>query len=271
MCAECHSTGLRKNYDAKTDRFATSWAEISVGCEACHGQGSAHAAWARDQQSWWPFGKREDLNKGLPVRFDERRDLTWPIDSQTGTAHRSAAPVMLRKEVETCGLCHARRGGFHEDWIPGQWLSQTHVVEPLARSTYHVDGQIRDVEEPYNYAPFKQSRMFAAGVTCSDCHEPHSAKLRASRRRRLPAMPCLRQVRRYQSSPPCRGGSAANLHFMPHAGAHLHGRRSAPRSQLSYPEARSFRRARHPERVHRLPQRQGATMGRRRGRKLVRP
>src|SRR5262249_19091769 len=34
-------------------------------------------------------------------------------------------------------------------------------------------------EETYNYGPFKQSRMFAAGVTCGDCHEPHAAKLRA--------------------------------------------------------------------------------------------
>jgi predicted CXXCH cytochrome family protein len=180
MCAECHSTGLRKNYDAKTDHFATSWAEMSVGCEACHGQGSAHAAWAHDQRSWWPFGKREDANKGLLVRFDERRGVTWPLDPKSATARRSAAPVTPRKEVETCGLCHARRAGFHEDWVPGQWLSQTHVVEPLTRNTYHADGQIRDVEEPYNYAPFKQSRMFAAGVTCSDCHEPHSAKLRVA-------------------------------------------------------------------------------------------
>lgn len=180
MCAECHSTGLRKNYDAKADRFATSWAEISVGCEACHGQGSAHAAWARDRQSWWPFGKHDDPDKGLLVRFDERHGVTWPIDAKTMTPQRSAAPLTLRKEVETCGLCHARRAGFHEDWIPGKWLSQTQVVEPLARNTYHVDGQIRDVEEPYNYTPFKQSRMFAAGVTCSDCHEPHSSKLRAS-------------------------------------------------------------------------------------------
>ena len=180
MCAECHSTGLRKNYDAKTDHFATNWAEISVGCEACHGQGSSHAAWARDQRSWWPFGKREDLHKGLLVGFDERRDVTWSIDSQTGNAHRATAPLTLRKEVETCGLCHARRAGFHEDWIPGQWLSQTHVVEALAHNTYHDDGQIRDVEEAYNYAPFKQSRMFAAGVTCSDCHEPHSSKPRVA-------------------------------------------------------------------------------------------
>ncbi len=179
MCAECHSTGLRKNYDAKTDRFATTWAEISVGCETCHGQGSGHASWARDQQSWWPFGKREDQSKGLLVRFDERRNVAWPIDPQTGTARRSVAPAALRKEVETCGLCHARRAGFHEDWVPGQSLSQTHEVEPLARNTYHPDGQIRDVEEPYNYTPFKQGKMFAAGVTCGDCHEPHSAKLRS--------------------------------------------------------------------------------------------
>jgi predicted CXXCH cytochrome family protein len=180
MCAGCHSTGLRKNYDAKTDRFATTWAEISVGCEACHGQGSRHAVWAQDQKSWWPFGKHNDVNKGLLVDFDERSKVVWPIDPQTGSAHRSVPSPILRKEVETCGMCHARRAGFSEDWLPGQWLSQTHVVEALARSTYHADGQLRDIEEPYNYTPFKQSKMFAAGVTCSDCHDPHSSKLRAS-------------------------------------------------------------------------------------------
>src|SRR5262245_47979909 len=60
MCAECHSTGVRKNYDAANDRFATTFSEISVGCEACHGQGSRHVAWAREQQSWWPFGRHDD-------------------------------------------------------------------------------------------------------------------------------------------------------------------------------------------------------------------
>jgi predicted CXXCH cytochrome family protein len=180
MCAECHSTGVAKNYDAKTDRFATTWAEISVGCEACHGQGSRHISWAREQQGWWPFGRGKDGNKGLLVRFDERSHLAWTIDPKSGTARRGTAPASLRKEVETCGLCHARRAAFHEDWVPGQWLSQTHLVEPLARTTYHADGQTRDVEEPYNYTPFKQSRMFAAGVTCSDCHDPHSARLRVA-------------------------------------------------------------------------------------------
>jgi predicted CXXCH cytochrome family protein len=178
MCAECHSTGVRKNYDAGANRFATTWSEISVGCESCHGQGSSHVAWAREKNGWWGFGKPEDPNKGLLVRFDERHGMNWIIDPQTGTARRGTAPLTVRKEVETCGLCHARRAAFHEDWVPGQWLSQTHLVEALARRTYHADGQMRDIEEAYNYGPFKQSRMFAAGVTCSDCHEPHGAKLR---------------------------------------------------------------------------------------------
>jgi Flp pilus assembly protein TadD len=178
MCAECHSTGVRKNYDAAQDRFATTFAEISVGCEACHGRGSHHVNWAQGQQNWWRFGKSDDPGKGLVVRFDERQGITWSINDKTGQPQRSAAPAMLRKEVETCGLCHARRGALSEDWIPGRWLSDTHLVSPIAHGLYHADGQMRD--EVYNYGSFKQSRMFAAGVTCSDCHDPHSAKLRLS-------------------------------------------------------------------------------------------
>ena len=178
MCAECHSTGVHKNYDAKNDRFATTWAEISVGCEACHGQGSRHVAWARDQQSWWPFAKQNDRTKGLLVRFDERQDVVWRHDPSTGNPQRNFTPALVRKEVETCGLCHARRSEFSEDWIPGRSLSDTHVVSPLARGLYYADGQMRD--EVYNYGSFKQSKMFAAGVTCSDCHEPHTAQLRAA-------------------------------------------------------------------------------------------
>ena len=179
MCAECHSTGVHKNYDAKNDRFATTWAEISVGCEACHGQGSRHVDWARDQKRWRPFAKQQhDRAKGLLVRFDERQDIVWHHDPRTGNPQRNFTPALVRKEVETCGRCHARRGEFSEDWIPGRSLSDTHVVSPLTRGLYYVDGQMRD--EVYNYGSFKQSKMFAAGVTCGDCHEPHAAKLRAS-------------------------------------------------------------------------------------------
>ena len=172
MCAECHSTGLRKHYDAANDRFATTWAEISVGCEACHGQGSGHVAWAKGS---WPAGK-SDPSKGLVVRFDERAGTAWKPDPQSGKPKRNASPADLRKEVETCGLCHARRGQISEDWVPGRPLSDTHIVAMLAQGLYQPDGQMLD--EVYNYGSFKQSKMFAAGVTCSDCHDPHSAKLK---------------------------------------------------------------------------------------------
>jgi predicted CXXCH cytochrome family protein len=180
MCSECHSTGVRKNYDAANDRYATTFAEVSVGCEACHGEGSHHVGWAQDQASWWPLGKIDDPTKGLAERFSERHDATWKPNAETGNVRRSTPPRALRAEVETCGLCHARRGQFSEAWTPGQSLSDTHMVSPLGRGLYSADGQMLDTEEAYNYGAFKQSKMFAAGVTCSDCHDPHSAKLRLS-------------------------------------------------------------------------------------------
>lgn len=176
MCAECHSTGVRKNYDAASDRFRTTWAEIGVGCEACHGQGSDHVDWAHARQSWWSIGKPDDATMGLLVRYAERNNITWTPNPKTGNSTRSSAPATLRSEVESCGLCHARRGQLSEGWVPGRWLSDTHAVSPLSRGLYHADGQMRD--EVYNYGSFKQSKMFAAGVTCSDCHDPHSGKLR---------------------------------------------------------------------------------------------
>ena len=178
MCAECHSTGVHKNYDSTNDRFHTTWSEISVGCETCHGKGSRHVAWARDQRRWWAFGKHEDKTEGLTVRFDERGAVVWRHDPRTGNPQRNFSPPLLRKEVETCGLCHARRAEFSEDWVPGHWLSDTHAVSELSRGLYFADGQMRD--EAYNYGSFKQSKMFAAGVTCSDCHDPHSDKLKTS-------------------------------------------------------------------------------------------
>ena len=108
MCAECHSTGVHKNYDAEQGSIRHDMAEISVGCEACHGQGSAHVAWARDRAKWWKFGKVDDPARGLEVRFDERKNAVWVHEANKLT--RNVAPSTLRKEVETCGLCHARRG-----------------------------------------------------------------------------------------------------------------------------------------------------------------
>ena len=167
QCAECHSTELRKNYDAQKDTYATTWAEIDVACEACHGPGSAHVAWAK--------GERSGPN-GLTVQFDERKGVTWPLDPVTGNARRSH-PRISAKELETCGICHSRVTKIAEPWRPGRSLLETHVPTLLYRGLFEADG--KSFDEVYNYAPFRQSKMFVAGVSCSDCHDPHSLKLRA--------------------------------------------------------------------------------------------
>jgi predicted CXXCH cytochrome family protein len=174
MCAECHSTELQKNYDAATDTYATSWAAIDVACEACHGPGSAHVAWAGRQQSWLPWGKGGD--DGLTVHFDEREGVHWTIDPATGNARRSA-PQTGAKELETCGVCHARSAKIAEGWRPGHQLLETHLPALLQPGLFEADGKMLD--EVYNYASFRQSKMFTQGVSCSDCHDPHSLQLRA--------------------------------------------------------------------------------------------
>jgi tetratricopeptide (TPR) repeat protein len=175
MCAECHSTDLRKNYDAATNTYRTSWKDISVACESCHGAGSAHLQWAAAQAGAKGAGAvHED---GLLAHFDDRQGASWILDTATGNSHRSQ-PRANTQEVETCGRCHARAAKISEDWSPTQPLTDTHRVTLLEEGMYTADGQMQD--EVYNYGSFVQSRMFAAGVTCSDCHDPHSQKLRVT-------------------------------------------------------------------------------------------
>src|SRR5690606_23370478 len=73
MCAECHSTGVRKNHDEATDRYATRWAEIDVSCEACHGPGLAHVRWATQDAAT----RAKSPDKALAVAFDERKQVQW--------------------------------------------------------------------------------------------------------------------------------------------------------------------------------------------------
>ena len=199
MCADCHSTDLRKNYDAASDKFQTRWAEIGVGCEACHGPGSQHLEWAATQNSpaqegnkggfesrrelplnpAFPKGEkvhRSESPKGLAVRLDERRGVAWSLNATTGNSVRST-PRTTEREIEVCAQCHARRGQIAEGYEAGKPLLDYYRPVLLTSPLYHADGQQR--AEVYNWGSFLQSKMYASGVTCSDCHDPHSGKLRA--------------------------------------------------------------------------------------------
>ena len=153
MCGECHTTAYRKGYDDEHDRYATTWAEANVGCQACHGPGRAHAESA-----------------GRLAASGER--------TQRPVATPNRALAGAHAQVDQCAVCHARRTRLVEDAVAGAPLFDQFVPDNLRPGLYHADGQ--QLDEVFEYGSYRQSRMYQAGVACSDCHEPHSGKTRAT-------------------------------------------------------------------------------------------
>ena len=151
MCAECHSTNLQKNYNTETHVYNTTWSEIDVSCEACHGPGSEHNRWAAIDS----LSRPETENYGLAVQ-------TSNITS-----------VQL---VNQCAYCHARRTSFGDFIHPHDELFDIISPQLPADPFYYHDGQIK--EEDYVYASFTQSKMHKNNVRCTNCHDPHSLKLK---------------------------------------------------------------------------------------------
>jgi tetratricopeptide (TPR) repeat protein len=174
MCAECHSTDLNKNYDLAANGYRTTWSEIDVSCEACHGPGSRHVEWAKRRAE--RKGSEPYSDSGLLVSLKDRHHVQWGMDATTGNARRST-PRTTDHEIQVCGRCHSRRGVIAAEYVHGKNLLDTHLPALLDAGLYHVDGQIQG--EVYEYGSFLQSKMYQQGVTCSDCHDPHSLRLRA--------------------------------------------------------------------------------------------
>lgn len=144
MCAECHSTNLKKNYFVEKDSFHTTYSSINVSCESCHGPGQQHVKWANSGQS----GK----NMHVILGNDQRTQMNM------------------------CAPCHARRVKLSKDLIPGLNFEDQYLVQNISAEYYHLDGQI--LEEDYVYGSFLQSKMHAQGVRCADCHNVHSNELK---------------------------------------------------------------------------------------------
>jgi len=159
MCADCHSTALEKRYDSDRDRFDTRWQSIDVDCESCHGPGSAHV-----------------LTPAVPPPALPARQHRWEFSGGASIASRVPA-ASGASEIEVCAPCHSLRTQLAESHQAGDAFLDTYRPSLLDAGSYHADGQI--LGEVYVYGSFLQSAMAAAGVSCSDCHEPHSTGLRA--------------------------------------------------------------------------------------------
>jgi tetratricopeptide (TPR) repeat protein len=148
MCAECHSTNLRKNYDRETQTYKTAWDDINVGCQACHGPAAEHVRWARI----------------LPDDYTPRPgENKLAVDFKAGDS---------RYQVDQCARCHSRRHQTSANDLHGRAFMDNFQASTLRENLYQADGQILD--EVYVYGSFLQSAMYRRGVRCSDCHDPHS-------------------------------------------------------------------------------------------------
>lgn len=148
MCAECHTTNLKKNYHAETNSYKTTWSQLSVSCEACHGPAEYHLKWASTKD-------KEIANYGFVKKFKNSDN---------------------HSQLETCVRCHSRRSIFGDyDYA---W-TETHEhmsIGTVSSPNYHTDGQIK--EEDFEMGSFMQSKMHENGVKCTDCHNVHSGKVK---------------------------------------------------------------------------------------------
>ena len=164
-CAECHSTGVQRNYSAENSSYDTSWSEINVSCEGCHGPAGDHVNLAHN-------GKLASESNGLVADLADKSNFVFVADDDIANNDGDRSS----EQLNTCAVCHSRRGvvGGYE---ANQDYHEQFQLTLLNTEAYHADGQIND--EVFVFGSFLQSKMHAAGVTCTNCHNAHTAELKA--------------------------------------------------------------------------------------------
>lgn len=166
MCADCHSTDVKKNYDLSSNSYSTSYSEINVACEACHGPASEHLQWNKNPLA--PYRK-----KGFA------RDMDKPVKSwvkKEGFNTLKPEHISATDQLLVCAQCHSRRTQIsNNNHIAAKDLGERYQQTLITNENYYSDGQIYN--EVFVLGSFQQSKMYANGVACTNCHDPHSAKL----------------------------------------------------------------------------------------------
>ncbi len=166
MCADCHSTNVDKNFDLPSNTYDTKFSEINVGCEACHGPASDHIDWNKN-----PDPTIEHAG------FD--RNLLKPVTNWLHKTDRTTlAPEAINNTQQTlvCAQCHSRHTQIsNDDHVQTNEFGDRYLLSLIGSQLYYPDGQV--YEEDFVYGSFLQSKMHRNGVTCSNCHDPHSAEL----------------------------------------------------------------------------------------------
>lgn len=152
QCAWCHTSHFRKNYDAAADRYASTWKEPGVSCIQCHKLSDKPSA------------------DGCMVAPGDRK-------------------LTAQQMHDNCATCHARREEFDDTFVVGDKFDDHFRLElPLIQGIFWPNGMQRD--EDYCETGLRLSRMGKAGVTCLDCHDPHTAQLKLAQEDNALCMRC---------------------------------------------------------------------------------
>lgn len=167
-CFNCHGTNIVQGYDVASARYNTTWTEMGIGCEACHGPGRAHVA-LMDQWEKFP------ATKPAYDTSSKNRQLT---DTLKVLSTRSADP---RRTYDTCAYCHGnktslfagfRAGDRYEDYALPFLLSDAIPANDL-QGEFWPDGRPNRFNRPQ---ALTLSGCFQAGaITCTNCHVAHGS------------------------------------------------------------------------------------------------
>ncbi|QQX78359.1 deca-heme c-type cytochrome [Shewanella sp. KX20019] len=181
MCADCHSTNVKKNYDFENDRFNTTFSEINVGCEACHGAASEHLTWANKpgDKTTQAFGFDRALTKPVASwTWSQSNNNAAGSSDSTHSVNNTAKPASAQhsNQLQSCAQCHSRRLQISDSKpLVNSDFGDRYQLNLIGQDLYYDDGQVFD--EDYVYGSFLQSKMHENGVVCSNCHNPHSTKI----------------------------------------------------------------------------------------------
>jgi len=167
-CADCHSTDLQRNFAPKTNVFKTQFSEVNVACESCHGPAGQHVELAKKDAI-------TDNNSGFNTRLPAVKNFVFAMDNPIAHADGQAN----NSEINVCGRCHSLRTPLSHPFSDPkgqQSFVDDNRLEWIRAPFYHANGTIN--EEVFVMGSFMQSKMQHAGVTCSNCHNAHTGKVK---------------------------------------------------------------------------------------------
>jgi formate-dependent nitrite reductase cytochrome c552 subunit len=182
-CAACHTTGYRITaFDQQSGRTLKSeFAEMGVGCEACHGPGGQHVVSAKGDDIFNPANAdikmqsklcgychvRLENQKWLSAQGEPRQDLPAPNPGETYLAGDDWT-LWYPQQVVIPGV--QPEDPFDRDYA-GQ-LQGMFKTDELARSS----GIYDEARNHQQYQGFIQSGHYRSGISCITCHAPHGHK-----------------------------------------------------------------------------------------------